>query len=530
MLCTVRLSIENIAFTCRQKEDAFGGYLEPPAPLPILLLERYFSGTAGQTRLEVFHPPPTTIPARQSHTLPSTSTRKRNRPTALDLVIGPCEAHVDITPQRALVKLVGSDSQLDFVDEAAELIIGTVWSWRVVHDVAEPMRQRAADRKSLERRLVWSIATVSERAGVTSFPTFLNRASYLVSRTNLRSDDGWKTLHHLRHCMRVTSQQVVDQMLASDAKVSSKAMLADLANVMSRWETWAIDAEDLVHTRFLTSLFDSQATTPDPLSSEVPSATLHFDLPWSFEWRTGRFTAALSDDRRSDNRLVQSPLEAYLSSTGRPSKGDSISIRGRFTLSGLEAAVDRDLIVLIRHIIRVRHTFERKLQLFSDSLAKNQRGTEDDSLRSSRIEDGPSFLNMAPDITLDLSFGIRSIAVSAIADTLEAKARIQDISLSSSLILDSFYTRGGRRRHRQFQVINSAVVGHLTVSASDTSSEIDHVLLATELEQTTALLQAGGSTTVSSVPAAASPPSLHIVLGVKSAQTRVPRDAVRVYE
>lgn len=532
VLCTVRLTLDDIAFTCRQKEDAFGGHDEPSGPMPILLLERYFSGSAGQTRLEVFHPPPATHPTRVSHVLPSTRDRERLRPTALDLVIGRCEAHIDIDPSRALVTLTGADSRLDFVDEAAELITGTVWSWRVVHDVAGPLRNRSVERKLFERQLVWSIATSSAAAGVTSFPTFLNRASYLVSRANLRADDGWKTLHHLRHCLRVAHDAVESKMRETGAPPSTKSMLADLTTVVTRWESWGIDAEDLAHTRFLTTLFGIESATPPTVATDAPSATLGIGKPWSLEWRTGRLSAEFSDDRHSDNRLAIQPMHALVSSTGQLASDSAVHIQGRLTVSSVEAEVDRDLIVLIRHILRVRHVFERKLILFSDSLARQQQTSTPDriSIGSTTVEDGFSFLTAAPNLRIDLSFGITSVSAKALADDLEAKAMLGDIALTSSLNFDSILSRGGRRRDRQLQAVTSFTVGHVALSGSEVSGAEEHLLLATELKRISALVGAAGGTVAGPTIDAAAQPSLQVILGSDEVKLRIPRDAVRVYE
>ncbi|ORY77194.1 hypothetical protein BCR35DRAFT_353168 [Leucosporidium creatinivorum] len=527
ILCTVRLTLDDITFACQQRADGYGGVDEPTVPLPSLAIERKFGGSAGRTRLEVFHPPhSTTLPSRRSHTLPSTPACPRPRPTALDLVFGLCEAQLDFAADRALVSLKGGDARLDFVDEAAELVIGTVWSWRVVHDIAGPLRERAAQRKVFERRLVWAIALVSQQAAITSFPTFLNRASYLVSRANLRADDGWKTLHHLRHCLRAAPEDVARNMAQPPPWPSSSSLLADLTDVLARWQNWGIDAEDLTRSRFLTSLFGSSAALPS--NAGTPSTDLTWSTPAAFEWRAGRFDALLSDGTTSENRLSIGPGEAFISSTGRQAEGAPIHIRGRFTLHELGANVDRDLLVLIRHIIKVRYTFERKLQRFAETLALAQSAAVVDS--ASRLDvTKPDFLSSIPHLLVDASMAVRRTSASALADNLEAKAVIDDIALTSSL---SFNPRAPAHLgpgQEQLQVGSSLTIGHLEVAAREIAQEQEHLLLSTELDQLALLVNAVGSQASDHEPTI-DPPSLQVVLAVQGVSSRIPRDAVRAYE
>lgn len=527
ILCTVRLTLDNIVIACQQRADGHGGVDEPTVPLPAVPIERKFGGSAGRTRLEVFHPPhSTTLPSRRSHTLPSTPTCPRTRPTALDLVFGPCEAQLDFGIDRALVALKGGDARLDFVDEAAELVIGTVWSWRVVHDIAGPLRERTAQRKVFERRLVWSIALASQQATITSFPTFLNRASYLVSRANLRADDGWKTLHHLRHCLRAAPEVVARNMALAPPWPTSSSLLTDVTDVLARWQNWGIDAEDLTRSRFLASLFPSSASPPP--TAQIPSTDLTWDTPAAFEWRAGRFDALLSDGTTSENRLSIGPGEAFVSSSGRQGGAAPVHIRGRFTLHELGASADRDLLVLIRHIIKVRYTFERKLQRFAETLALAQSAATVDTASKMDVAK-PDLLALIPHLVVDASLAIRRTSASALADSLEANGAVEDIALTTSLSFDPHGQGHLGPGQEQLRVGSSLTIGRLEVAAREITQDQEHLLLSTEFEQLALLVNAVGSQASEHEPKV-DPPSLQVVLAVQGVSSRIPRDAVRAYE
>lgn len=344
--------LDNVAIFLSTTSDGHGGNAIPPdVASPSVVVEQRLCATAGGTHLEVFHPSQSANPGstRQNHTLPTTP--HRQRPTALELRIGPCELDVVFKPERAQVALNGGDARLDFVDEAAELVIGSLWSWRVINDVAGPLAERAAERKTLARRLLWSVAEASEHSSISSFPTFLNRVSYLVgSSTNLRSDDGWKILHQLRHCLREAHADVERSVFEPKAWPSSATLLSDIVDILSRWRSWEIDADDLSQSPFLFALFGAPVVDH---ALPTPPATLAWDVPFDIEWRAGRFEALLSDGKTSDNWLAIGPLEAFVSSSGRPSVGGHLRVRGRATLQLFDGNVDRDLLLLVRHIIKV---------------------------------------------------------------------------------------------------------------------------------------------------------------------------------
>ncbi|KAL8281144.1 hypothetical protein RQP46_006502 [Phenoliferia psychrophenolica] len=532
VLCTVRLTLDAIAVSYSQTQDGFGSEHAPEAALPPVTVERKLSASTQSNRLQVFHPARAAVaaaraphpPLRRSHNLPETPTRQR--PTALDLTIAKCEVQLDFSPSRSLVALTGGDATLDFVDEAAELVIGSIWSWRVVQDVAGSLRDRSAERKHLTQHLIWAILRSSEEAAITSFPTFLNRVSYLVgSSTNLRSDDGWKILHHLRHCFRATGTAVEHALSEPREWPDQIDVFSDVVEILGRWRSWEIDSDDLGNSSFLRTLYGASGVDVEvDVTIAGPSAEPSWDKPASLEWRAGRFEAFLSDGPESGNRLAIGPVEAFVESSGRVPDEAQVRVRGRVTLQELDAHVDPDLLLLARHIIGVRRTFERKIQIFQEAMA-----TAHEAPLVAEATASPSdLLSSTPSLLIDLSFGARKLGVKAVAENLEAKAVISESSVSFAVLLEPTLSRNSRPIAHQMNATSSVSVGSLSLALSEVTLEREELLLSTELDQFTLLANAIGSHAWEG--STNEVPSLQIVLGARALRLTIPRDAIRLYE
>lgn len=497
VLCTVRLTIDAVAVAFTQTQDGFGAEHAPDTAVAPFTVERKLSASSQSNRLQVFHPTRATAqsdvhpPPRLSHNLPSTPTRQR--PTALDLTIAKCEVQIDFSPTHSLVTLTGGDATLDFVDEAAELVIGSIWSWRVVQDVAGSLRDRSAERKLLTQHLVWVIVRASEESSITSFPTFLNRVSYLVgSSTNLRSDDGWKILHHLRHCLRATGADVEQALAEPKQWPDALDIFSDVVDILGHWRSWEIDADDLSQSPFLSALYG--APSPDghlSTAHALTSAELSWDRPASLEWRAGRFDAFLSDGRQSGNRLAIGPLEAFLESSGRAPEETQVRVRGRITLHELDANVDPDLLLLVRHIIGVRRTFERKIQLFQESMATAH--AHESPVLAESDPASSDLLASIPSLLIDVSCGVRKLGVRALAENLEAKALVTEGSVTISVLLEPTLSRNSRPIAHQMNATTSVSVAGVVVALTEVTPEREELLLSTELDQFTLLADAVGS-------------------------------------
>ncbi|KAK4047646.1 Macrophage colony-stimulating factor 1 receptor [Microbotryomycetes sp. JL201] len=531
VLCTVRLSIEDIQFTCHQTEDGFGGVDEPSMPMPPLILERKFSGQAGKTRLQVFNPPPTNTLGRHIHALPVIEQRERERPTTLDLAIGPCSAHLAFNGSRAMISLQGGDARLDFVDEAAEIVIGTVWAWRVVHDIFGPLAERRAQKKLFERRLVWSIATASQQAAIGSFPTFLVRASYLYSRQNLRSDDSWKALHQLRHCLRSAGHRVEHNMESIEASTTIDGLYLDVVNIFERWQNWGIDTDDLARSTIVAALFGMQTRTATSASAFAPSAELTINKPIAFEWRSGQAQSRFWIGEESQNYLAFGPFETFVSSSGRRNPDDQIQVKCRSTLHEVDTSVNRDLMVLIRHIAKVRLTFERKITQFSQTLAKKQLALQQSVQQAvtPEVSTAADVLSRMPSIEVDASIGIRHLSARATAEDLEVNTLVSHFFVSTACALERSLWTDGRTTIQHLQTNSGVSIGQLDLTAHENENSRHHLLLSGDLQQLHLLIDAGGDYSVNRA-ATADPPRLRPTMAMRSLHVRVPREAVRTLE
>ena len=523
MLSTVQLVLSDISLGFRQLVDHHGGVDRPLTPTPSAVVELEVDGSAGQSRLLVFHPEQTTIPGstRRSHVLPQADEQARERPTALDLILGRCDARIDYNAARALVSLVGRDAQLDFVDEAAELIIGALWSWRVVSNIILPLKQREIEREMFLRHLVYAVAVESDSAGVTTVPTFLNRVSYLVgSSGTLRVDDGWKSLHNLRHCLRLAHADVADLLARQGTWPEQSEMRDHFLRILRRQSAWDVDVDDFQHSPLVRRFYGSSEAAHEVHGASALDWVLA--LPVAVEWSSGTLDARFWTDAGTSNSLAVGKIDAYLASSGLDSDQDELRLRAKATLEGADAQVDRDLLVLIRHILGVRNVFERKIQRFSRDLAASADATATSSAPSS--EDVFAAL---PGIVLDASLAIVHLGAVANADELEAQVVVSDATTSIFARTRPAFDADGLLDRHLIDVSTSATIGSLSFAARERRAHKSEVLLSADLDGPSALVAAQGAR---AMHGASSVETLHGVLGTQAVRFRIPRDAVRSYE
>ncbi|SGY18835.1 BQ5605_C014g07488 [Microbotryum silenes-dioicae] len=534
VLCTVELALDDVVFAYRHVEDHFGGAESVDRPLKPIVVVSQFSGSAACTRLQVFHPEKTATylnPTRESHTLPSPDQTPRLRPTALDLSFGVCSAGVDLSTDQAQVILRGGDARLDFVDEAAELIISTVWSWRVVHDFTGPLTERTLRRKLLSRRLVWAIAEAASTQGIASFPTFLNRATSLISGTSLRTDDGWKTLHHLRHCLRLSHDEVQRLMSNEEAWPSSQKLHDMLATLVSQWQSWRIDTGDMSQSVFLADLFD--AASPNmPLEANFDaqqSIAFSWNKPVVLEWDQGQLETRLWTGASSGNRLRIGPLSASIKSTGDEAPGKPVRIGGHVTLYGTDAKVDRDLLVLVRHIVGVRHTFERKLQAFAEQLETFKKSARKSGDAASIVTQS-DLLASLPSLEYGITLGLNHASIKASADDLEAESVMHGLSirLLGGLITTTPQGASSETQLLEFEV--ALMIQRLAFDARVLNDDGVERLFSTELNQIHFDTTYWGSVSHRPVLPRAVQPLCKTSFGAHLVDIKIPRDVIRSYE
>lgn len=513
-LCTLRLSIHDVSLSTYQITDCYGSDDPPGYPTPPVAIERRLAASAQSTRLEVFQPSLAALriiagPEATPHLLPPAP--GRHSLTALDLQIAPCKLDLDLSTEILVIALEGGDTQLDFVDEAAELIIGSIWSWRSVSEALRSIK----DDKSKARRLVWSIANVCQTAAIASFPTFLNRVSYLVGSTsNLRSDDGWKVLHNLRHCLRLGEEQVETFMRDLTEWPAESTLLEEVRDVLGRWRSWEIDSDDFRNSDFLPFVFESKLRA---VERSLPTSPIAYtlDTPVKVEWRAGRFEARFCDGS-GENRLSLGPLEAYATSSGRQPYSP-MEIHVRVTLDLIEGNVDREILGLIRHIIRVRRTFEHKIRVFRAAALIALSSTSSSTTTATLS----SMLSTLPAIQLGGSIGVRRIRTKGRADSLQATGSIDDTSFTVSA---SLARPAHQSHHRQLTSNIIFAIGSASLATWERNPNREELLLSMGAEG----LSISGCFEKLLGPMEQA--SLYVIVAVMGLKASIPKDALRAYE
>ncbi|GJN87915.1 hypothetical protein Rhopal_000870-T1 [Rhodotorula paludigena] len=523
VLCTVQLVIEDVKLGYKELMDGYGGVDRPLEPCATLIVERKVDASSSRARLQVFHPEESNFDtARRNHALPRFGNMPRARATALDLVLGPGEAHIEISASRALASLVGGEANLDFVDEAAELLIGAIWSWRVVSDFLAPFSRRAADARAYLSHLVYAIAAVSDAEGITAIPVFLNRVSYLVgSSSTLRMDDTWKVLHNLRHCERIGSDRLPD-MMASSSWPEPHQLREAFLKVLREQPAWGIDVDDYENSTFLSSLYGGEGdTAPSAPDSEGGGVEWLLAIPIAVEVESGDFVARFWHDLQTANRLAVGKISAFVATSGLDNEADEVRLRARATLDSLDARIERNLLVLIRHILGVRRTFEDKIQRFTRDLAASA-GSEP---RSPRPHPDDLFAAL-PAVAVDASVSVRHIGAIADADELEAEVLITDATTAWFGRMRPLFSSEGLISAHAIQHSASFAIGDVSVVARDTGASQDQTLFAASADGPSAVLSAGGRR---ETQGAGSVDTVQALFAIQTLRFQLLRDAVRFY-
>ena len=286
------------------------------------------------------------------------------RSVMLDASIQGCSGNLKISNETLSVAFGLSESSLDFVSSAAELVTGTVHSWFVVARVIERAVLSAQYRVlPMYRRLITEILQSAHDEGILTDPLFLNRPTIVPLRT--RSDLSWKVLAHIRHCLRQTSPQAharLRQGLLSNVATMSDDDFSIIVPLLQEWHSWELDATSVRHLNLFGYLFPRQASK-QAVESFMPEAPFSWDTPAQISLCFGTFVTAFYEEEESANRMQLYPCEIFGSYTGRglqrPSSQTSVVLR--ISLGALIIELDPAFVRLVRHVGRVRKTFEAKL-------------------------------------------------------------------------------------------------------------------------------------------------------------------------
>jgi hypothetical protein len=297
--------------------------------------------------------------------------------SALDLRFGPQRGRVSVgdpeTGSEASVEFGNVD--LAFVSMSAELVAAAVYSWMsAVNDWSLAKLPAPTDREQLQR-LVFGILSFSHAEGITTDPLFLNRVSYLVQSgsqiRNLRFDDGWKILGHLRHCLRLMPPERVATLKAEMASRQdnrdAKQMFKESVNILLGWRSWDIDARNLPQSPLLLRLFlPSEAKQKRKATTQ--SATISLSSAFTARLTSGTFTAEYFVASRSTNMLVIGPVDA-VTCLAPSDELRRARIGVKLSLQLVKTKTDYNLLHLMSHVARVRNLFEHKIKALDRSKA-----------------------------------------------------------------------------------------------------------------------------------------------------------------
>lgn len=290
------------------------------------------------------------------------------------------------TSDNTSLRLNIGDSNLDWLNIASELIIGTVHeSLRFFSALDRLNEEIAARRRARIRTVVWEILQLARTQKIETSPACLRPASYLVQSSPTRSSLGWKFLCRLRHCLRVeeAATGVVEfKESESNSGRTDDEMLEDVLPILSDWwqdwpgsmNTFSVDDIPLLDYVF------AGRTVNKPVQQRVsddrpPPPSLFQSLltrPAVISFTTGRLKAnhraTLASDS-TDGALIIGPYsfiartwsEDEEMSYASPASPRTLRIVVQSVLGDGTARITPALLHVIRHILKVRKVFESKM-------------------------------------------------------------------------------------------------------------------------------------------------------------------------
>lgn len=312
-----------------------------------------------------------------------------------------------------LVSLNIGDSDLDWLNVSSELIIGTVHETLVFAGALSRLAVRIASAKAERTQLiVWSIVKAAQLEKVQTAPACLRPGSFLVQASSARSDERWRALTRLRYLLRSVGEARVVGLMAQPRAPTTESMLRTCVTVFNEWrsEYYASSDKQTRELPLLPSVFPNMAisqtpvTASDPLSppSAIPrttssaSATSSSALseilleilsrPSSLIFETGCLSVRHQDHLGPNSIAGLLSLGPYamsarlwLSQTPPTSDRDSFGSILHFALQSSlgqgKAEITPALLLVIRHIVKVRHVFEAKMIVLEQATKTSKSST-----------------------------------------------------------------------------------------------------------------------------------------------------------
>ncbi|KAF9586262.1 hypothetical protein BGW38_007796 [Lunasporangiospora selenospora] len=281
-----------------------------------------------------------------------------------------------------------------FINQSAEIVAGSLCSWLTFVKDLKTILKRFQLRRSKQLQTLFSeIARFSDQKAINSDPVFLTIPSTTLRLGTLfcRSDDGWKLLAHIRHCMRLMPPTITSALQESLKKpelehFSTETMYDIVIDVFSKWRNWEMD--DLRHCRLFSDVFERRQTSESDSMAPKKESLLYEVLRYSansVQLNLGEFEATIYDEQM-ENKMRLAGLEFIFESrykldtlvqeginSGDPAAKETSRLSSGFLdvavktgFKSAEVDVNPVIIAFTRHILRVERIFRPQFNKVMD--------------------------------------------------------------------------------------------------------------------------------------------------------------------
>lgn len=440
----------------------------------------------------------------------------------LDVSMQSMTGNIFLSEELCKAAIEFGNSSLDFASSAAELVTGTVHSWFIVSRHIEIAVLKAQYRiLPRYRRLFTDILRLSQEQGISTDPFFLNRPTIMPIST--RANLSWKVLAHIRHNLRQLREEATLQMRADllrDVQSDSEEDFRLVVPLLQEWHSWELDPQTIRSLTVFAYLFPRQANK-SAVRNQQTGPMISWNSSFQFSIVSGLFKVSHYDNARCSNRLHLTPNEIFAAYTGRTSikKAGEGRVILRIQVGALVAELEPSFVQLVRHVGRVRRTFEQKLA----PLIPRPRAAD---FQSAPVETALSVdIRYSPPSSLPVDVTLFMLGI-------DVSTRVRDVR--ASLVIQSLHGNVSTKALTQAGETSVALDGQIfagcdairLVSATDKSSQQRSVDLPSS---TLVAIQLQDLYTCAALTANAGEDHILAVTGVLgSSRVRVPRSVLRM--
>ncbi|EJT99737.1 hypothetical protein DACRYDRAFT_101324 [Dacryopinax primogenitus] len=277
---------------------------------------------------------------------------------------------------------------MNFLDIGAETAIATATELNNALRRAVSIRDHALLRtQSRARFLLWTVLQFAEDRTITTDPPFLNLTTFLVQHGRpgqRRSDNGWRILAHIRHCLRLmpaTLRDHLNRSINSEITLSDSqtevAMHREVLSSLKKWRTWEIDLGSPSVQTLLRALFPAVVQLPEPTKDgRLVDLMLGYNVLHitGQEVRVSLVDAGLPEDTLVFlgplSSTVMTRIEEYNTPEAKTSQENTEPIADPTqqalhlcfdaNMEGIDVHLSPDLMTIFQRMLRLRRMFPRK--------------------------------------------------------------------------------------------------------------------------------------------------------------------------